>query len=219
MVHVSRPVIDISSDSDSEKQPLPKAQRFQLAEQIDHDDGFMPVPDLSDGEKDGPPPQEKSLIQAISANAMDKSDNEPSLCEEQQDVVDWIFYTGSAGCGKSTILKAVVKKLEYMGKIVYIVAPTGKAALQVNGMSTWSYMGWTPDHFKYDLDKLIKETFRKHIRKRIRDTDVLVIDEISMVENHHLECMNHCITAVRCWNDYENRMERDPPAFGGLQLI
>ncbi|RMI90681.1 hypothetical protein CDV36_016625, partial [Fusarium kuroshium] len=35
-------VIDISSDSDSEKQPLPKAQRFQLAEQIDHDDGFMP---------------------------------------------------------------------------------------------------------------------------------------------------------------------------------
>ncbi|KAM6506383.1 hypothetical protein FSOLCH5_013368 [Fusarium solani] len=40
-----------------------------------------------------------------------------------------------------------------------------------------------------------------------------------MVENHHLERMNHCITAVRCWNDYEDRMERDPPPFGGLQLI
>ncbi|KAL6362226.1 hypothetical protein LRP88_04303 [Fusarium phalaenopsidis] len=221
-------IIDISSDSDSDREPTPKAiaRRQALHDRIERDDdGFLSISSLSDDEDDEPPPQAKPRIQGISANAMDKADTEPTLCKEQQDVVDLIlrgrnvFYTGSAGCGKSTILKAVVKKLEGMGKIVNIVAPTGKAALQVNGMSTWSYMGWTPNHLKYDLDSLIKEGFRKHIRKRIRDTDVLIIDEISMVENHYLERMNHCITAVRCWNYYENRMERDPPPFGGLQLI
>ncbi|KAI8711276.1 ATP-dependent DNA helicase [Fusarium sp. LHS14.1] len=221
-------IIDISSDSDSDRDPTPKAipRRQVLCDRVEHDDdGFLSISSVSDDEEDEPPSQAKPRIQGISANAMDKADTEPTLCKEQQDVVDLIlrgrnvFYTGSAGCGKSTVLKAVVKKLEDMGKIVNIVAPTGKAALQVNGMSTWSYMGWTPNHLKYDLDSLIKEGFRKHIRKRIRDTDVLIIDEISMVENHYLERMNHCITAVRCWNYYENRMERGPPPFGGLQLI
>uniref|UniRef100_A0A0D2XST3 ATP-dependent DNA helicase n=1 Tax=Fusarium oxysporum (strain Fo5176) TaxID=660025 RepID=A0A0D2XST3_FUSOF len=219
-------IIDVSSDSDSDSEPTPKAQRSQLPDQIERDDdGFLSISSLSDDEEDESPSQAKPRVQGISANPMDKPDTEPTLCKEQQDVVDLIlrgrnvFYTGSAGCGKSTVLKAVVKKLEGMGKIVNIVAPTGRAALQVNGMSTWSYMGWTPDHFKYDLNRLIKEGFRKHIRKRIKGTDVLIIDEISMVENHHLERMNHCITAVRCWNDYEGRMERDPPPFGGLQLI
>ncbi|KAL5603687.1 hypothetical protein FOVSG1_006437 [Fusarium oxysporum f. sp. vasinfectum] len=219
-------IIDISSDSDSDSEPTPKAQRSQLPDQIERDDdGFLSISSLSDDEEDESPSQAKPRVQGISANPMDKPDTEPTLCKGQQDVVDLIlrgrnvFYTGSAGCGKSTVLKAVVKKLEDMGKIVNIVAPTGRAALQVNGMSTWSYMGWTPDHFKYDLNRLIKEGFRKHIRKRIKGTDVLIIDEISMVENHHLERMDHCITAVRCWNDYEDRMERDPPPFGGLQLI
>ncbi|KAM6506382.1 hypothetical protein FSOLCH5_013367 [Fusarium solani] len=141
-------IIDISSDSDSDSEPAPKAQRSQLPDQIERDDdGFLSISSLSDDEEDEPPSQAKPRVQGISANPMDKPDTEPTLCKEQQDVVDLIlrgrnvFYTGSAGCGKSTVLKAVVKKLEDMGKIVNIVAPTGRAALQVNGISTWSYIG------------------------------------------------------------------------------
>lgn len=161
----------------------------------------------------------------------------PALCKEQQDLIDLIatgnnvFFTGSAGCGKSTALKVAVKMLRDQGKIVHIVAPTGRAALQVNGMSTWSYMGWTPDYHKLPIDKLISKGFRKHIRKRLKDTDVLIIDEISMVENHHLERINVCMKAAICWNRWHGggdgpSFDGDtpiyygvPPAFGGVQVI
>ncbi|KAJ3547443.1 hypothetical protein NM208_g1505 [Fusarium decemcellulare] len=126
-----------------------------------------------------------------------------------------VFYTGSAGCGKSTVLKAAVKMLrDGMGKRVHILAPTGRAALQVDGMSTWSYMGWTPDYHKKPLAELIEAGFRKYVRQRWRQTDVLIIDEISMVENQHLERINASLKAVKSWHDRENA-----PAFGGVQLI
>lgn len=101
----------------------------------------------------------------------------PTLCKEQQDLIDLIatgnnvFFTGSAGCGKSTALKVAVNMLRAQGKIVHIVAPTGRAALQVNGMSTWSYMGWTPDYHKLPIKKLMHKGFRKHIKKRLRELE------------------------------------------------
>ncbi|EXU96032.1 AAA ATPase and PIF1-like helicase domain protein [Metarhizium robertsii] len=70
-----------------------------------------------------------------SGGGEERFDNaEPNLCQEQQDVVDLIasgrniFFTGSAGCGKSTVLKAAVMRLQAMGLIVHVLAPTGRAA-------------------------------------------------------------------------------------------
>lgn len=146
--------------------------------------------------------------------------DEPKLSKEQRDLVDLIasgrnvFYTGSAGCGKSTVLKAAVELLRALGLVVEVVAPTGRAALQVNGTSTWSYMGWTPDANKKTLEELKQQLPGKHVRKRIRKTDVLVIDEISMVENHHLERMNACMKHIRSFGNRGN-----VPAFGGVQVI
>ncbi|KKO96435.1 ATP-dependent DNA helicase PIF1 [Trichoderma harzianum] len=146
------------------------------------------------------------------------SDATPILCKEQQDLIDLIatgrnvFFTGSAGCGKSTVLKAAIKMLRGKGKRVHIVAPTGRAALQVGGMSTWSYMGWTPDFHKLSIQKLIAKGFRKHIRKRLKKTDVLIIDEISMVENQHLERMNICMKAAIAWNDWRKMIANDDAA-------
>ncbi|KAK8007209.1 hypothetical protein PG989_001199 [Apiospora arundinis] len=123
-------------------------------------------------------------------------DTEPVLCPEQAALVDLIcagrnvFYTGSAGCGKSTVLKAFTKRLEGMGKKVHILAPTGRAALQVNGATTWTYAGWTPDSHKKPLEELQKSAHGKFVWKRFNKTDVLVIDEISMVENLHFERLN-----------------------------
>jgi len=70
-------------------------------------------------------------------------EKEPVLCEEQQRVLDTIlegrnvFYTGSAGCGKSTVLRTFVPKLKKLGKTVHIVCPTNLAALNVNGVTYW----------------------------------------------------------------------------------
>lgn len=67
---------------------------------------------------------------------------EPTLCKEQEDLVNLIckgenvFYTGSAGCGKSTFLKEFVRRLRHQRKRVKIVAPTGIAALDINGSTT-----------------------------------------------------------------------------------
>lgn len=119
------------------------------------------------------------------------SEPEPVLSPEQQQVVDLIleghnvFYTGSAGCGKSTILKAFVKQLQVRGKRVKIVAPTNLAALNVNGQTTWNYAGWTPDSMKKSLETLMNAAHGTEVWTRFDSTDVLVLDEISMVEVWH----------------------------------
>lgn len=141
---------------------------------------------------------------------------EPVLCREQADLVELIvsgrnvFYTGSAGCGKSTVLKAFTHRLREMGKDVRIVAPTGRAALDINGSTTWTFAGWTPNHMKKSIAELEKNAHGKFVNRRLRATDVLVIDEISMVENHYFERLNRILKTARG--------KPDKP-FGGLQLI
>lgn len=179
--HVSTPVVDLTS---SER--LPQSQRSNQ-----------------------PRPAHAALgHQAVLSD-------QPTLCKEQQEVVDCImaghnvFYTGSAGCGKSTVLKTFVPLLRQQGKTVKIVAPTGKAALDINGSTTWTFAGWTPLHMKRPLEQLLKAAHGKFVRQRLRDTDVLVIDEISMVENHIFARLNAIMKEAR----------EDPRAFGGVQLV
>ncbi|KAH0495057.1 hypothetical protein TgHK011_008629 [Trichoderma gracile] len=213
----------IAIDDDDE------AEDFILIDVSDEEEEQEEIPD---SQESTPEPDEPILgISHVNiARAPSPPSTGPPLCKEQLDLLHLIacgrnvFFTGSAGCGKSTVLKAAVKLLRDMGKIVHVVAPTGRAALQVDGMSTWSYMGWTPDYHKFPMDKLISKGFRTHILKRLRATEVLIIDEISMVENHHLERINHCMKAVICWKEY--RTERDDweemssiDAFGGVQVI
>ena len=57
----------------------------------------------------------------------------------QQEVMDAllagynVFLTGSAGTGKSVVIREFTKKAQSMGKNVVVVAPTGIAALNVDG--------------------------------------------------------------------------------------
>lgn len=179
---------------------------------LDH----VPLTSYDDGEAKGEY-DDASLDRYLADGWTEPSTSGPTLCEEQAALVELIangrntFYTGSAGCGKSTVLKAFVERLRNTGKTVYIVAPTGRAALDINGSTTWTYAGLTPAHMQRPLGVLqqaAKE--RGFVRKRLRSTDVLVIDEISMVENHFLERLNHIMKAAR------NCHSR---AFGGAQIV
>ena len=140
---------------------------------------------------------------------------EPQLCDEQLELVDLImkgrnvFYTGSAGCGKSTVLRDFVARLKARGSIVYIIAPTGKAALEVRGVTLYSYAGWTPDILKKPMKELERNAHKRRNWKRINNTDVLIIDEVSMVENHILERLNRVMKSARG--------KKKP--FGGVQII
>ncbi|RYP37678.1 hypothetical protein DL766_001419 [Monosporascus sp. MC13-8B] len=151
------------------------------------------------------------------------------LSPEQQALIDLIltgrniFYTGAAGTGKSTVLRAAVERLRHLGRRVEVVAPTGRAALAVNGITTWSYAGWTPSAHARPLNVLRKWSISKKNVHRLAETDVLIIDEISMVENHHLERLSEIMKEARGhvgwplgWNHVQNIRQS---AFGGCQVI
>lgn len=180
--------------------------------------------DSSEDEEDEALFDDASLDEYLTNNYSTSGPTEPPLCKEQADLVSLIasgrntFYTGSAGCGKSTVLKAFVKRLRNDGKRVHIVAPTGRAALDINGSTTWTYAGWTPDHMKRPLSILKNNAHGKFVWKRLNSTDVLVIDEISMVENHHFERLNHILKAAH----HSPKNPFGDPAkkpFGGIQIV
>ena len=140
---------------------------------------------------------------------------EPHLCDEQLALVELImsgknvFYTGSAGCGKSTVLKHFVALLRREGKKVDIVAPTGRAALEVNGRTLYNYAGWTPRSLAQPLRTLQINARGKKVWKRLTATHALIIDEISMVENLVFERLNCIMKSAR---------DSTEP-FGGVQII
>ncbi|KAM7196567.1 putative ATP-dependent dna helicase pif1 [Rhypophila sp. PSN 637] len=141
------------------------------------------------------------------------------LSEEQQKVVDLavegrnIFYTGSAGCGKSTVLHAIKRQLRDMGKHVKVLAPTGIAALAIGGETWWRFAGLSPASLKTPIPQHFSSmhfSTQKKLRKRMEKVDVIIIDEVSMVESHNFERLNRLVKLAR----------RDPNrAFGGLQVI
>ena len=140
---------------------------------------------------------------------------EPRLCDEQLALVSLIlsgqnvFYTGSAGSGKSTVLKHFIPLLRKEGKKVDVLAPTGRAALEVNGRTLHNYAGWVPHSLNQPLGKLEHNARGKKVRKRLIATDVLIIDEISMVANHVFERLNCIMKAAR----------GSEKPFGGVQVV
>ena len=141
--------------------------------------------------------------------------DEPPLCDEQRALVELImegknvFYTGSAGCGKSTVLKRFVRRLRREGKKVDIIAPTGRAALEVHGRTIHTYAGWVPRSLGQPLRSLKSKAHGKRVQKRLAATEILVIDEISMVANHLFERLNCIMKSAR--------YSEEP--FGGVQII
>jgi hypothetical protein len=159
-----------------------------------------------------------------------QSEQEPDLHPEQATVVDAIlsgknvFYTGSAGTGKSTVLKAFCTKLKARNKHVDIIAPSGIAALNVGGTTIYAYAGWHPDLFKEPLKVFLEKSHMKSVRKRLCRTDVLVIDEISMLERDLLTRLDAIMREVRHGYIPERGEKRNSPhsalqPFGGAQIV
>ena len=139
----------------------------------------------------------------------------PDLSDEQHRLVNLIlqgknvFFTGSAGTGKSTTMKYIIWKMKGQRKNLSVIAPTGRAALAIGGTTLMTYAGWNPDSLKRPL-KILKERAHGNIVwKRLGRTEVLIIDEISMVENLVLERLNEVMKSAKT--------NKQP--FGGAQII
>jgi len=114
--------------------------------------------------------------------------------------------TGAAGAGKTYVLNQFIQAARDEGKKVTVTATTGLAATHLGGTTihAWSGIGVLnvlPPRYHESLSKARRETIEK--------TDVLVIDEISMLHDFRLDMVDEILRKVR----------GDDRPFGGIQVI
>lgn len=121
---------------------------------------------------------------------------------------DSVFLTGAPGAGKTYVLNQFVRLAKLAGKNVAVTASTGIAATHIGGTTihSWSGLGIKDMLTQWDIDKL--KGSAKYV-KRYNATDVLVIDEISMLHGSRLDMVNVVAKTVR----------QNPAPFGGMQVI
>ena len=124
-----------------------------------------------------------------------------------------VFLTGKAGSGKSTFLKYICKNTK---KKNIVLAPTGISAVNVGGQTLHSFFKipfkpLLPDDPEFSPRK-IRQTLRysKDKVKIIRELELIIIDEISMVRADIIDFIDKVLRV------YSNNM-REP--FGGKQLL
>lgn len=124
-----------------------------------------------------------------------------------------LFLTGKAGTGKSTFLRHICANTK---KKHVILAPTGIAAINAGGSTLHSFFKLPfhpllPDDERYSIRNLrstLKYTSEK--RKIIREVELIVIDEISMVRADIIDFIDKVLRVY-------SRNMREP--FGGKQLL
>jgi ATP-dependent DNA helicase PIF1 len=139
-----------------------------------------------------------------------------SFTEDQQMILDSyvegknIFITGPGGCGKSYIVKEIVRRATMEGKKIAVCATTGCASILLQcGAKTihsWSGIGLARMSDEAITTKIMMNSNK---RKNWRNTDILIIDEMSMMSKRMFELLNHIGIRVR----------KCGKPFGGIQLI
>lgn len=86
-----------------------------------------------------------------------------------------LFITGSAGVGKSYLVNEIVNRFHEDGKRVIICASTGIAARTIGGYTL---------HHQFHIDIIKDEITDSKKNDWIKTTDLIVIDEISMISFH-----------------------------------
>ena len=129
-----------------------------------------------------------------------------------------IFLTGKAGTGKTTFLNDFVRKTR---KKHIVVAPTGIAAINAGGVTIHSMFGLplrtflpTTDRVDSNLANNIADLmphfkYRKDKLKLLREIEIIIIDEVSMLRADVLDMMDFSLRHVR----------RNQQKFGGVQML
>ena len=119
-----------------------------------------------------------------------------------------VFLTGPAGSGKTHLLNKYINFLKDNFVDVGITASTGIAATHMGGTTihSWTGMGIKDNLSRGDLEEL---KTRKYLRDRFERTQVLVIDEVSMLHHFRLDLIDEICRHMK------NNLE----PFGGMQII
>jgi ATP-dependent exoDNAse (exonuclease V) alpha subunit len=120
-----------------------------------------------------------------------------------------IFLTGPAGTGKSVTLNKIKEYCFQKGKKFGITATTGTAAFILGGKTLHSFLGIGMG--KESAEEIFKFVRYKlpHVATKLRECDVLIIDEISMLDKELFDKIS----------DYLQIMRKNTKPFGGIQLV
>ena len=94
-----------------------------------------------------------------------------------------IFLTGGAGVGKTTITKEIIKSFEDDAKKVAKLASTGMASTLINGQTLHSFFDFGIASNIDELEQNAKVQISKKVKKILKQIDLIVIDEVSMVSD------------------------------------
>ncbi|MDR1405998.1 MAG: helix-turn-helix domain-containing protein [Prevotellaceae bacterium] len=117
-----------------------------------------------------------------------------------------LFLTGKAGTGKTTFLKYIAR---HSNKQALVTAPTGVAAINAGGVTLHSLfqLPFEP----YIPHSRIKDTFKfgKQKQDLLRQAELLIIDEVSMLRADMLDAIDATLRFIR----------RSGRPFGGIQML
>jgi len=138
------------------------------------------------------------------------------LSKEQQIAYDKyvqghnIFITGPGGTGKSALIKIIYKHAYSQFKDIQVTALTGCAAVLLNckakTLHSWAGIGLGNSTIEQLVTKIKKNKFSKALWK---STDILVVDEVSMLSLKLFNLLNEIGKTIR----------GNVKPFGGIQLI
>ncbi|KAJ7785925.1 PIF1-like helicase-domain-containing protein [Mycena metata] len=146
-------------------------------------------------------PSQIPVAPSSSSNA-EASTSSMSLSAEQQAVLERVirgqstFFSGSAGTGKSVLLRAIINQLGGSGcPTLGITASTGIASINIGGttLHSWAGIGIGNEPAKKIGGMLLGQPKCDRVLKRWRTVKTLIIDEISMVDGalfDKLVCVN-----------------------------
>jgi ATP-dependent DNA helicase PIF1 len=119
-----------------------------------------------------------------------------------------VFLTGEPGSGKTHTINQYVYWLQRNNVWPAITASTGIAATHIGGATihSWSGIGILEDLTERDLDTISQN---ERVVKRVRNTPVLIIDEVSMLSYTTLDMVDKVLRELR----------GDERAFGGIQIV
>ncbi len=139
---------------------------------------------------------------------MEKIELTPSQAEGFRDLTGGrgnIFLTGGPGTGKSFLIREFLDQSE---DEIPVVASTGAAAILIGGRTFHSFFGLGIMQGGPELvvEKAMKN---KRLRKRLKETETLVVDEVSMLSGETLDCAERIARMVR----------KSAEPWGGIRMI
>ena len=119
-----------------------------------------------------------------------------------------VYLTGPAGSGKTFLLNHFIQYLKKKNIGVAITASTGIAATHLSGTTihSWAGIGINQELSDQQIKSLLT---KKHLKRRLKNTKVLIIDEVSILHAQTLDLVDKVCKAFK-GNDL---------AFGGIQVI